>query len=42
MNGDANGAGMFGNITADGLPNPPGGVSAEFESTRGVEFGNRA
>jgi hypothetical protein len=33
---------MISNGTADSLPDPPGGICAEFEITPVIEFLNRA
>ena len=37
---DADGAGLVGNRAADGLADPPGGVSAELIAARRVELGH--
>ena len=33
---------MFSDITADRLADPPGGIGAEFEATRGIKFRDSA
>src|SRR3972149_3012466 len=39
---NANGAGLLGNVTADRLTYPPGGVGAEFKAARRVKLGDGA
>ncbi len=41
MHGDSNGAGLVGDGSGDGLPDPPGGVSGELKTFCVVELVNR-
>src|SRR3990172_1905590 len=42
MHRNANGAGLLGNVAADRLTYPPGGVGAEFKAARRVKLGDGA
>src|SRR5512135_1037585 len=40
MDRDADGASLLGDVTANRLADPPGGVGAELEATGGVKLGD--
>ena len=42
VDGQTNGAGLIHDGPFDGLPNPPGGISGETETTLRIEFFHRA